>query len=202
MKELRQTTIETYNQKARELSEYFRGIGSREDNIDYVLDLLGNPTEPRIIEIGCGDGRDAGEIVKRTPNYLGFDISTKLIDIAKQTVPGGNFVVADAADFEFPDNIDAIFAFASLLHLDQDEIREIMEKAHKVLKPSGIFYISTKHAPEYSVQLVKDRFGERLFYFYNDNHLIELAGEGFEVVASEVETKGNTDWVEMALRKI
>lgn len=202
MNRLRQTTVETYDRQAPELAEYFRGIGPRERHIDYVLDLLGNPDNPRVVEIGCGDGRDAQAIVERTPNYLGFDISTGMIDIARQHVPNGNFVVADAADFEFPDDLDAIFAFASLLHLSKEEVKSIFTRAHQALKEGGVFYVSVKHAPSYHARIVRDQFGERLFYFYNENDLEELAGDGYQVVSSFIETKSSTDWIEIALRKI
>jgi trans-aconitate methyltransferase len=202
MNTLKQITVETYDRRAPELAEYFRGIGTREKHIDYVLDLIGHPKDPRIVEIGCGDGRDAKSIVERTPNYLGFDISTGMIDIAKQYVPDGNFVVADAAGFEFPDDLDAIFAFASLLHLSKDEVRSIFSRAHIALKEGGVFYVSVKHAPAYHARIIRDQFGERLFYFYDEAQLGTLAGDGFEIVSSEIERKGNTNWVEMALRRI
>ena len=57
--------INTYNKSARELSEYFQGIGPRVKDITNVFNYF--PKERhlalKVIEIGCGDGRDAKEII-------------------------------------------------------------------------------------------------------------------------------------------
>lgn len=114
MTDYRKLTVETYDKSAKELAEYFRGIGPRTNDIQLAIELAGNPPAPRILEIGCGDGRDAREIVGLTPNYTGFDISKELIKIARQHVPQGNFEVADAISYPYPANdLDVVFA---LLH--------------------------------------------------------------------------------------
>src|SRR3990167_9930931 len=94
MSNWKQATIDTYNKSARELAEYFRGIGSRSGDVQYAIKLAGNPNQPKIIEIGCGDGRDAKEIARWTNDYIGFDISKELIKIARQYVPKAHFEIA------------------------------------------------------------------------------------------------------------
>lgn len=201
MNKMRQATIETYNQSAAELAEYFKGVGPRTEDINLVFDLISGVDNPRVIEIGCGDGRDALEIVARTNNYLGFDISKSFVDIAKQKVPEGRFVEADAATFEFPPEIDAIFAFASLLHLDKEEVRDIFSRAGAALKPGGIFFVWLKYRDAYQAELQRDQFGDRLFYYYNDELVQRLAGPDYEVASNQHNTIGSTEWLDMALRK-
>lgn len=133
----RQETIDTYNRSAKELSKYFNGIGSRIKDIKLAFGLAGNPKNARVVEIGCGDGRDAKEIVKRAEWYEGFDISEELIKIARQAVPQAHFKVADAANYTFPAYLDVVFAFASLLHLNKTEVRAILDRVHKALNPGG-----------------------------------------------------------------
>ncbi len=198
---LRQQTVDTYNQSAKELSEYFQGIGSRVEHIDEALNMAGNVENPRILEIGCGDGRDAKEIVERTSSYVGFDISEGLIDYAKKNVPGAEFSAADATTFEYPENLDVVFAFASLLHLDKTEVTEVLSKVARSLRPGGIFYISLKYSSDYKSEIKEDQFGTRLFYFYNADIIAECGGDSYELVKNEVEHKGNTDWAEIALKR-
>lgn len=202
MENLRQTTVDTYNNSAEALAEYFRGIGPREYYIDRALELAGSPESANILEIGCGDGRDAKAIVKRTPNYLGIDISEELVKLARAHVPDGRFEVADVANYNFPDDLDVIFAFASVLHLNRAELKSVFGRAAKALRPGGIFYISTKYRPEYSEEVKEDQFGKRLFYFYNADNIAELAGPDYEVTESWREVHGHTDWVEIALKKV
>lgn len=198
----RQETINTYNKSAVRLAEYFRGIGSRTMDINRALELSGNPSGARVVEIGCGDGRDAKEIVKRTNWYQGFDISEELVKLAQAHVPEAQFTVGDAVNFDYPKDLDVIFAFASLLHLDKDETKAVFTKAHEALKPGGIVYISLKYRPEYTEEVKTDEYGRRMFYFYNPELISDIAGEGYEVADTSQEIRGHTEWFEIALRKI
>lgn len=198
---LRQMTIDTYNNSAAELAEYFRGIGPREKYIDIAFALADDPESPKVLEIGCGDGRDAKAIVSRTSNYTGVDISEELIKIARTHVPEGRFEVADAASYEFPEKLDIVFAFASLLHLNKSELRTVFTGLSKAVRPGGIVYISSKYHPEYTEEVKEDQYGKRLFYFYNPELMHELAGPSFEVAKAWREHHGHTDWFEMALRR-
>ena len=202
MEDLRQTTIDTYNRSAEALAEYFRGIGPREKYIDIAFELAGNPDQANVLEIGCGDGRDAKAIVARTPNYLGVDISEELVRIAQSHVPEGRFEVADAAEYDFPRNLDIVFAFASLLHLNKSELQTVFSGVAKVLRPAGIFYISSKYRPQYTEEIKEDRFGRRLFYYYNAEEMAALAGTNYEVARTWREMRGHTDWFELALRRV
>lgn len=204
MTDLKQQTVDTYNRSAKELAEYFRGIGSRTKDIDLAIKLAENPKNPKILEIGCGDGRDAKKILERTNNYTGFDISEELIKLARQYVPNGKFEVADATAYQYPSNLDIVFAFASLLHLEKDEVKDVLQKVLKSLIPGGIFYISLKYSTEYTEKLKEDKFGGRMFYFYNPKIIKELAGKKYEVsYLTDIYTRtGDTKWFEIALRKI
>lgn len=201
MADLRQETIDTYNKSAKELAEYFRGIGPRVKYIDFAFELAGNPDNANVIEIGCGDGRDAKEIIKKTHSYIGFDISEELIKLAKKHVPTAEFVVADAVTFEYPEDLDIVFTFASLLHLNKEEVKMVFTKVNKALKPGGIFYISLKWSPRYRKTVKEDEHGKRLFYLYNAKIIKSLAGAGYKLEDTWREVRGHTDWFEIALRK-
>lgn len=201
MTDLRQETVETYNKSAKQLAEYFRGIGPRKKYIDIAFEAAGSPQNAKVVEIGCGDGRDAKEIVRRTEQYMGLDISGELLKLARKHVPDGKFILADVAEFDFPNQLDIIFAFASLLHLNKEEVERVLARAHKALRAGGVFYISLKHRPEYTEEVKEDQYGRRLFYFYNPELITELAGGGYEVAKAWQEVVGHTPWLEMVLRK-
>jgi SAM-dependent methyltransferase len=198
---LRDITVESYDINAEPLAEYFQGIGPRTQDIDLALQLAGNVPNPKVLEIGCGDGRDAAEIVKRTDWYLGFDISKGMIDIARRQVPDAEFEVADAVEYPYPPDLDIVFAFASLLHLSRDEVGTVLDRVASKLNPGGIFYISLKFAQDYTSGIKEDQFGKRLFYFYNPEVIEELAADHYDTVHKQQEIKGNTEWFEIALRR-
>lgn len=195
-----QKTVDTYNKSAVELAAYFKGIGPRVKDIGKALELAGGTQNPNVLEIGCGDGRDAKEIVKYTKNYLGFDISSELIKIAQGHAPGVKFEVADAVSYKYPKDLDVVFAFASLLHLDKFEVAQILKLVHVSLKPGGIFYISLKYMPKYVRKVKKDKYGERLFYFYNSSEIQNMASKHYETVLENRQKIGDTDWFTIALR--
>lgn len=122
------TTISTYDNSAQKLATYFAGIGSRLDIIREALKIADNPKDARVIEVGCGDGRDAEDIVPLVSWYEGFDPSIELIKLARQRKLKANFVQADALNYNYPSELDVIFGFASYLHLNRDDFRPCVPK--------------------------------------------------------------------------
>ena len=195
----KQETIETYNRTASQMAEKFRKIGPRVRDIEKALSLVTKPN-PSILEIGCGDGRDAKEIVKHTDKYLGIDISPSMIELAKTHVPQAKFVVADIESFSFPTDIDVIFAIASLLHSNKDTINNILRRAYKSLNEDGIFFIYLK-CDKYQSRIKEDEFGRRTFYFYTPNDIEQMLQNEYRVIFKEEEIFNNQNWFTIILKK-
>jgi SAM-dependent methyltransferase len=196
-------TLKTYNRSAKQLAKYFQGIGPRVKYIEQALELAGkNDGSAHVLELGCGDGRDAVEIIKRSRTYTGIDYSTGLIGIAKKVLPAADFRVADMQNFDYPyRTYDVVFAFASILHIDKASLRDLLEVVGRSLKVGGIFYISTKHAIRYKKEWKEDEHGKRLFYFYSPKLITNLSKDYFEVAFENVEKIKGKPWTEIALRK-
>lgn len=197
-------TLATYNKSAKQLAKYFSGIGSRVPYIERALELAGkNDGSARVLELGCGDGRDAVDIIQRCGSYTGIDYSTGLIGIAKKVLPAADFRVADMQNYDYPAHAyDVIFAFASVLHIDKESLKQLFIDASRSLKVGGIFYISTKYAEKYKKEWKEDEHGKRLFYYYTPKLIASLAGEKYEVAESDINTIHNRKWVEIALRRV
>jgi SAM-dependent methyltransferase len=196
-----QTTLDTYNTSARALAAYFKGIGPRTDNIDYVLSLL-HTKNPDVMELGCGDGRDAVYITSVAKSYIGIDYSEGLLALAREKLPDTQFVCADMQTYDYGDAAyDAVFAFASVLHIPKEALGDLFAKIERSLRQEGVFYISTKHAESYQEKTKKDAHGERLFYFYCESDIRELALGLFDVVSIEIKPHGDNNWLEVAFRK-
>ena len=195
-------TVETYDNSAEMFVSYFAGIGSRVNDIETALRLTEqDPMSVSAVEIGCGDGRDAVEIVERIGSYEGFDPSVALLDIARQKLPNSSFKVADALSYEYPPSIDLYFAFASLLHVSRTDLSEVFLRTGESLRSKGIFYISLKERPEYVEELQEDQFGARMFYYYNPRLIEQIAGTTFKSVFEDHQTIGSTNWFTIALQK-
>lgn len=194
-------TIRTYDKSAEALATYFGGIGARIADIERGLGLAGSGKNSRVIEIGCGDGRDASEIIKRADWYEGFDPSNGLLAIARHNLPATSFVLADALTYNYPKNLDVIFAFASLLHVDQQTIAKVFKRAATALRPGGVFYISLKEREKYSTEIKQDKYGQRMFYYYNIETIQNIAGKQFATIYSDHQTRGGTNWFTIALKR-
>lgn len=194
-------TIKVYDDSAVELAEYFSSHGPRIDDIDRAFTLAGDPADARVVEIGCGDGRDATVIAERSAWYQGFDPSAGLLDIARAKLPNTSFVQADATTYDYPSDIDIVFAFASLLHVTIDDLPTVFDRVAQSLKPGGIFYLSLKARDEYTAETKVDKYGERMFYYYNPDIITEIAGDQFDVVYVDNYWSGDTEWFTIALAR-
>ncbi len=192
-------TINTYNNSAKLLAEKFDSLGARTDNIEEVINLV-KKINPSILEIGCGNGRDAEEIIKHTSDYLGIDISEKLVELARQKVPTGKFEVADIENYSFPKELDIIFAFASLIHVPKDSLHKIMTAALLALNNNGIMRLSMKYADSYSEITKEDEFGTRTYYLYSKKDIEDLAID-FTIIKNELNDLRGQSWLEIILQK-
>lgn len=182
------------------MAEYFRGIGARINDVETAISLRGTDTKLRALEIGCGDGRDAEEIIKRVDWYEGFDPSEGLLNIARDRLPNASFVNADAISYSYPENLDVVFAFASLLHVNKSDMKRVLSLATESLNTGGIIYLSLKESVEYKEEVKTDSYGQRMFYYYTPENIEELASS-LEPVYEDHQIIGHTKWFTMALRK-
>ncbi len=196
--DLKQKTIDTYNKSAKELAKKFNGQDARVVDIEKAFSIV-KKENPFVLEIGCGNGRDAAEIIKGTSHYLGLDISEELIKIAKTENPKANFEVADIEKYTLPKNIDIIFAFASLLHVNKENVEMILDKAYEALNENGIFFVSLKYG-EYHEETKEDDFGVRTYYIYTPELIADLATE-YKVVEQEVQDIRGQKWFTIILQK-
>jgi SAM-dependent methyltransferase len=198
MMDAKSQTIETYKKSAHALAKKFDLIGARIRDIEKAFSYV--PTKnPQVLEIGCGNGRDAKEIVTYTPHYLGIDISNELISLAQEKVPGGHFEVRDVESYQFPTSIDVIFSFASLLHSSKETVKDILDRAYASLRSGGIFFISLKYG-DYHQETITDMFGTRAYYYYTPELITEMAQKYRSVYQDNQFTQGQ-NWFTLILQK-
>lgn len=198
MNSYKQTKL-AYEQSAKSLGEYWDSTGPRLRHIELVLKLAASD-KPAILELGCGTGRDASVMVKKTKDYVGIDYSSKLISIARGNVPEGKFILGDMVTTQFPKRRDIVIAFASLIHLDKIKVKKVFEKVRKSLRIGGIFYISAK---EGNGSVIKSNIhGTRTYYLYKESDLVKIAGNYFELIFSDIEHVRDQDWVEIAFKRV
>jgi len=106
------------------------------------LDLL--PTRGRILDAGCGAGRDAKAFAQQGYTVDAFDASSELVKIASEHC---QFPVqcATFTGFQSDKKYDGIWACASLLHVPAKDMRSTLAYLADFLVEHGVFYVSFKY---------------------------------------------------------
>jgi ubiquinone/menaquinone biosynthesis C-methylase UbiE len=141
----------------------------------------------KILEIGCGIGRDAEFFVKNGFNYIGIDASEEMLKIATKRMPSGVFKQMDFYKLEFPDDaFDGFWAAASFLHVPKKDVGKLITEAKRVIRPGGIGFISVKERKGIDEGLIKQNLLggiKRYFAFYTEwEFKTKLIKNGLEVL--------------------
>ncbi|MBT3784473.1 class I SAM-dependent methyltransferase, partial [bacterium] len=68
----------------------------------------------------------------------GFDVSEKMVEIARTNHPLCDFKVADATTLEIEENYDLIIAWDSIFHLPLDQHFPVIQKLSSKLNTNGV----------------------------------------------------------------
>lgn len=104
------------------------------------------PESLRVIDLGCGTGTVAAQILEAFPNaqVTCIDIAENMIAIARTKLaayPLVNYAVADFNEFEFSGKHDVIVSSLALHHLPTDENKKrLYRRIYDSLDSGGIFY--------------------------------------------------------------
>lgn len=97
----------------------------------------------RILDVGCGPGRDVKAFNEMGFDCIGMEPSEELRRFA-ETYTGKKILSTIAQNISFHNEFDGIWACASLLHAERDELSLVFEKMHTALKSKGVIYVSFK----------------------------------------------------------
>ncbi len=137
-------TQESYNKTATEYAEKVQHL-SPTHSIERFLSLI-SLKSPRILDIGCGSGRDAHIFTNKGAQVVGIDFSSSLISLAKHHVPDAEFYIMDMEEITLPNNsFDGIWASSSLLHLSKSSISSVLRKMYDLLRQDGWLYLTLKN---------------------------------------------------------
>lgn len=111
-----------------------------------VLERFGIATAASILEIGCGEGRDAAHLLARGYRVLATDISPEAIACCKEDYQdyAEHFQVLDCIGGYLEENFDFIYAVAVVHMLVPDADRRAFYRfIREHLKPDGIALVCT-----------------------------------------------------------
>lgn len=133
-------TIDYYNKNADSFIQGTVSVDFKETQ-DKFLKLL---TGKKVLDFGCGSGRDTKYFLESGFDVTATDGSEELCKSAS-TYTGIQVKHMLFQDLNEADCYDGIWACSSILHLFKDELRIVINKMSRALKPNGIIYTSFKY---------------------------------------------------------
>ena len=161
---MQERTLEYYNNKASQLAERYDQIEFSE----FQSELIGNFSGTnKVLEIGCGSGRDAAFLTSHGLEVTATDGSKAMLEEAGRAHPElkGRLRFARLPEkLPFGDSaFDGVYSVATLMHLPKEGITKSIGEIHRVLRPGGLFFFSVSlERDDIDRQTNLDRHG-RLF---------------------------------------
>ena len=106
-------------------------------------------TRHRVLDAGCGDGRNLIYLLRRGFECYGVDSEPSAVDVARETasrlaptLPASNFAVADLTHLPFPDGRMHAVMCSAVLHFADDEAHftAMVDEMWRVLDRGGLFF--------------------------------------------------------------
>jgi SAM-dependent methyltransferase len=147
-------------------------------SIDDFISLF--PSNPRILDLGCGPGHESMRLAAAGAIVTGFDFSGECIRIANERCPGCTFEVKDIRYLnEEPGSFDGVFACASLIHIAPFELPAVISSIRSIIAENGYFNTfildGSGISEEYSDMEVNGMKFKRTVYLYSKNLIIDEA---------------------------
>jgi SAM-dependent methyltransferase len=137
-------TLEHYSQRAEGFRE-----GTQDHDVTQNMEALlasieGDPPF-RILDFGCGPGRDLASFTRQGHIATGLDGSAPFVAMAR-AASGCDVWQQDFLALDLPaGHFDGVFANASLFHVPTQELPRVLCELRATLKPGGVLFTSNPH---------------------------------------------------------
>jgi SAM-dependent methyltransferase len=137
-------TLEHYDQRAR---DFWQGTKDHDvsQNVEELLRHLEGRPPFRILDLGCGPGRDLRTFAKRGNIAVGLEGSPRFAAMARE-YSGCEVLEQDFLRLDLPgESFDGVFANAVLFHVPSKELPRVLRELRLALKPRGVLFSSNPH---------------------------------------------------------
>ncbi len=190
-------TIDAYNGHAAVFAETTKNFDLTPLWNAFISHLPGK----RIIDLGCGAGRDVRHFLERSFSVTGVDLSEELLNHARRLCPNASFVNADIRRLPFPDaSFDGVWCCGGMVHMGKEEGTKVIQEAHRILVPSGVFFLSFKEGVGELFQKSKTIPGvKKRYVFYSEDEMKQILIQfGFSILSI---THSEKPWVNVLCKK-
>jgi SAM-dependent methyltransferase len=143
-KELRRISAVTLDHYRTFADDYRAGTWDHDvsQNIQALLGAIGGDTPLRILDLGCGPGRDLTALRDLGHEVVGLDGCPEFVSMARE-VAGCDVWLQDLLALDLPPRrFDGVFAYAVLFHVPSQVLPRVLAKLHATLTPGGVLFCS------------------------------------------------------------
>ena len=134
-------TVAHYNHNA---DDFFAGTLDHDvrQNMDALLSHIDAVAPFTILDFGCGPGRDLKAFSALGHRAVGLDGAARFAEMAR-AYSGCEVWHQDFLALDLPGNhFDGVFANASLFHVPNQALAQVLAQLHATLKPGGVLFSS------------------------------------------------------------
>jgi SAM-dependent methyltransferase len=161
-------TLRHYNKHAR---SFWQGTRDHDvtQNRDALLEHLAGKGPYRILDFGCGPGRDLKAFKELGHEAIGLDGAKRFVEFAREH-SGCEVWQQDFLDLRLsPEYFDGIFANAALFHVPSQELPRVLKELWAALRPNGVLFSSNPRGEN-----EEGWSGQRYCVYYNLKRWREL----------------------------
>ena len=191
-------TLRYYNENAKTFVEGTVSVEFSDIQNKFINKLN---TNAKILDFGCGSGRDTKFFLEKGFDVEAIDGSEELCKYASEYT-GIKVKHMYFQQLNETSKYDAVWACSSILHLSYDELIDVMKKIETSLKPNGLFYTSFKYGEFEGMR------NGRYFIDMNEERIqaLLLKVEHLEIeelwITSDVRpNRGEEKWINLFMRK-
>jgi len=141
LERIERLTLDHYDQRADAFWEGTRDHDVSQNIAAVLQHIVGKPPF-RILDLGCGPGRDLKAFSDLGHIAIGVEGSANFAQMAR-AFSGCEVWQQDFLALELPkNNFDGVFANASLFHVPRQELPRVLQALRATLKPGGVLFSS------------------------------------------------------------
>ena len=108
------------------------------------------PDKGRILDVGCGSGRDSLYFINNGYDVTSIDASEEMVKLSS-ALTGQSTIHLRIEDIDYQNKFNGIWACASLLHIEKIFTEKVLISLGNALKKNGVLYASYKYGANTSI---------------------------------------------------
>lgn len=162
-----ESTVKYYDTRAE---DYARQSYTYNLSVPYAKFLLNLKRGSRLLDAGCGAGRDTRHFIGEGHVVVSFDASQGMVAKCRE-YPFAYCLQLDLREIAFKEEFDGIWACSSIIHLPSSEVKNVLQRFFISLKVGGRLFVCVKEGEGTNMS------NGRFFQYYTEAGLKNILSE-------------------------